>query len=103
MDDPRTMEARALMKASLQSGVKTTPLCQAIMGWLCGAVTEPSVAQMRRSADGIVWLRLSDEAALAPLCSYREFLDQLRIICASLHMTEEQERQIAGWAQMRLF
>ena len=68
MEDTRTIDARALMKASLKSGIKTTPLCQAIMGWLCGAVTEPSVAEMRRSADGTVWLRLSDETALVNRC-----------------------------------
>ncbi len=103
MADRQKTDARALMKASLQKGIRATPLCLAIMGWLCDVPTDPAVAQMRRSADGQVWLRLSDEAVSEPLCSYREFLDQLRIICASLEMTEEHYKQIAGWAQMRLF
>lgn len=103
MTDWQKTDARALIKDSLQNGVCVTPLCLAIMGWLCGVSTDPAVTEMRRSADGQIWLRLSNEAATEPLCSYREFLDQLKIIGAALGMTEEQNQQIAGWAQMRLF
>jgi hypothetical protein len=96
-------DARALIAGALSRGVRATPLCRAVMGWLCGAPTEPSVAEIRRSADGWVWLRLSGESAATPLLSYLEFLDQVRVICRALRMSDDQTRQITGWAQMRLF
>lgn len=102
-NDAETEEARALMRAKLAGGVRATPLCLAIMGWICDAPTEPCVMEIKLPADGRVWLRLSGEAEAEPLCTFLDFLAQVRIVCQSLPMTETQTDRIVSWAQRRLF
>ena len=100
--DPLTDETLGVLKSRLLDGVKATPLCLAVIGWLCETPTEPAVAEIRRNAEGLVWLRLSDEARLEPLCSFLDFLSQVRIICQFLQMTETQTQQMIAWTRQRL-
>lgn len=100
--DPLTDETLSSLKRRLADGLKATPVCLAVIGWLCDTPTEPAVAEIRRTAEGLVWLRLSDEARMEPLCSFLDFLAQVRIIGASLELTEEQTRQIVAWTRQRL-
>ena len=97
--DPATEYALAALQARLDRGVRATPLCLAVMGWLCRKRTVPFIADIRLAADGQVWLRLSDETAAAPICSFLEFLDQVRIICQSIPMTDSETRQLVALAQ----
>ena len=71
-------------------------------GWLCDAPTNPAVAEIRLNPDGQVWLRLSDEGALGPLCPFPELLDQIRIVCESVGMTEGQMRATVAWVGEKL-
>jgi hypothetical protein len=98
---PETVRVR--LREALKGDVRVTPLCRAIMGWLCEAPTVPSVAEIRVSGDGRVWLRLSDEAYPEPTGTFLEFLEQIRVLCLALGISEEQTRQAVGWAQFRLF
>ena len=100
--DPLTDETLRLLKSRLTDGLKATPLCLAVIGWLCEAPTEPEIAEIRRNAEGLVWLRLSDEARMEPLCSFLDFLSQVRIICKTLTLTEEQTQQVIAWTRQRL-
>ena len=95
-------EAISLLKTRLEEGVKASPLCIAVIGWLTEVRTEPYIADIRRSGEGRVWLRMSDEDVLSPLCSFYEFLGQVRIICQVVKMTEEQSAQIVSLARHRL-
>lgn len=99
--DPSPATALAVLRSRLRGGIRVTPLCQAIMGWLCDHPTAPAVAEISHYG-GQVLLRLSDEESLEPLCSLLEFLGQIRVICQSVGMTEEQTRQTVAWAQRRL-
>ncbi len=85
--DPATDETLSVLKSRLAAGVKATPLCLAVIGWLCETPTEPAIAEIRRNAEGLVWLRLSDETRMEPLCSFLDFLAQVRISSTSLQMT----------------
>ncbi len=96
-------EVRGLLRAALAHGARATPLCRAVMGWLCGEATEPSIVRAHVGADGRVWLRLSDEAYPEPFGTFLEFLEQVRVLCVALGMTELQTRQAVGLAQTRLF
>jgi len=100
--DPLTDETLSVLKSRLAAGVKATPLCLAVIGWLCETPTEPAIAEIRRNAEGLVWLRLSDETRMEPLCSFLDFLSQVRIISSSLHMTEEQTQHLIAWTRQRL-
>ena len=100
--DPLTDDTLLVLKNRLAKGVKATPLCLAIIGWLCDTPTEPAVTEIRRNAEGLVWLRLSDELRMEPLCSFLEFLSQIRVICSSLDMTEEQTQYLVAWTRQRL-
>ena len=95
-------DPRLLLQAHLQAGVTASPLCLAVIGWLCGVETDPFIADIRRSADGQVLLRLSGEKSLAPACSFLEFLDQIRIICESLQMPPAQTMQTIAQARQWL-
>ncbi len=99
--DQSPADALAVLRSRLRNGVRATPPCQAIMGWLCDHPTVPAVAEINHHG-GHILLRLSDEPALEPLCSLLEFLGQVRTICQSLDMTEEQTRRTVAWAQRRL-
>ncbi len=100
--DPLTDETLDVLRSRLAAGVKATPLCLAVIGWLCGTLTEPSIAEIRRNAEGLVWLRLSNEVRMEPLCSFLDFLSQVRIISASLEMTEAQAQHLVAWTRQRL-
>lgn len=100
--DLSTDETLSVLRSRLAAGVKATPLCLAVIGWLCETPTEPAIADIRRNAEGLVWLRLSDETRLEPLCSFLEFLSQVRIISASLDMTEAQTQHLVAWTRQRL-
>ncbi|MGI4787703.1 MAG: hypothetical protein ACRYFS_02505 [Janthinobacterium lividum] len=100
--DSLTDETLAALKDHLLRGIKATPLCLAVIGWLCATPTEPSIAEVRRNAEGLVWLRLSDETRMEPLCSFLDFLSQVRVICQSLDLTEMQTQQMIAWTRQRL-
>ena len=100
--DPFTADALGDLKSRLLAGVKATPLCRAVIGWLCDTPTEPAIAEIRRNAEGLVWLRLSDESRMEPLCSFLDFLSQVRVISTSLGMTEEQTQRLVAWTRQRL-
>jgi hypothetical protein len=100
--DPMTDETLGFLKGCLQKGVKATPLCLAVIGWLCDTPTEPQIAEIQRNAEGLVWLRLSDETRMEPLCSFLDFLSQVRVICQSLQMTEAQTQHMIAWTRQRL-
>ncbi len=95
-------ETLRTLKDRLTRGVTVTPVCLAILGWLCGTPTDPAVAELQRSAEGRVWLRLTDEARMEPLCSFSEFLAQVRIIAASLSLTDPQTHALEIWTRQRL-
>ncbi len=92
----------ALIRSRLRRGARASPLCLAVMGWLSGTPTEPHVADIRRTGEGRLWLRLSDEPELAPLCSFAEFLEQIEVICASVPLDEAQTRRIVESVRVRL-
>ena len=100
--DPSTAETLSVLKSRLAAGIKATPLCLAVIGWLCETPTEPAIADIRRTAEGLVWLRLSDEVRMEPLCSFLDFLAQVRVISASLGMTEAQTQHLIAWTRQRL-
>lgn len=102
LDDPDAEDPRLLFQAHLQRGVKASPLCVAVIGWLCGVKTNPFIADIRRSTEGQVLVRLSGEKRLEPVCSFLEFLDQIRIICESLHLSQAQTMQIVALARQWL-
>ena len=91
-----------ILKNRLEAGVNATPLCIAITGWIADVPTTPSVAEIRRSSDGDVLLRLSDEHMAEPLCSFFDFLKQIRTICQSLGLTEGQTARVATDVRRRL-
>ena len=91
-----------ILKTRLEAGVNATPLCVAITGWIADVPTTPSVAEIRRSSDGDILLRLSDEEAVEPLCSFFDFLKQIRTICQSLGLTEGQTARVATEVRRRL-
>jgi hypothetical protein len=95
-------DGTVILRNRLQSGVSASPLCIAIIGWLSDTPTIPSVSEIQRTADGRIRLRLSGEKNLEPLCTLLEFLDQVRVICDSLQMTEGQCRQMISLARRRL-
>ena len=98
-DHPGAEDPRAYLQSRLERGVKASPLCVAVIGWLCGVPTDPFIADIRRAADGQVLLRLSGEPAAAPVCSFLEFLDQIRIIGESLGLPQAQTMQLVAWAR----
>ena len=100
--DPLTDETLNALQNRLAAGVKATPLCLAVIGWLCETPTEPAIAEIQRNAEGLVWLRLSDESRMEPLCSFLDFLAQVRIISASLGMNEAQAQHLVAWTRQRL-
>jgi hypothetical protein len=91
-----------ILKSRLEAGVKATPLCLAIIGWLADVPTEPFVADIRRSSEGDVLLRLSNEEAAEPLCTFFGFLKQVRVICQSLGLNEAQTARVATEVRQRL-
>ena len=91
-----------ILKARLERGVNATALCIAITGWIADVPTNPSVADIHRSADGDILLRLSDEASAEPLCSFFEFLKEVRVICQSFGLSESQTARVATEVRRRL-
>lgn len=100
--EPCAEDPRAFLQSCLERGVKASPLCVAVIGWLCGVRTDPFIADIRRSSDGQVLLRLSGERSAEPVCSFLEFLDQIRIIGESLGLPQAQTMQIVSWARQWL-
>jgi hypothetical protein len=88
----------AALRSCLQAGIRASHLCVAIMGWLCNHSTVPSVAETKLQG-GQVWLRLSDEDRLEPVMSFLEFLDQVRIVCVSIGLTDAQTAQVVARAR----
>lgn len=99
---PGAGDTRAFLQSSLERGVKASPLCVAVIGWLAGVRTDPFIADIRRSPDGQVLLRLSGERSAEPVCSFLEFLDQIRIIGESLGLPQPQTMQLVAWARQWL-
>jgi len=95
-------DPRAFLQSCLERGVKASPLCIAVIGWLCGVKTNPFIAEIRRTSDGQVLLRLSGERSAEPVCSFLEFLDQIRIIGDSLGLPQAQTMQLVAWARQWL-
>ena len=95
-------DTRAFLQSSLERGVKASPLCVAVIGWLCGVRTDPFIADIQRSPSGQVLLRLSGERSAEPVCSFLEFLDQVRIIGESLGLPQAQTMQLVAWARQWL-
>ncbi len=91
-----------ILKSRLERGINATPLCIAITGWIADVPTNPSVADIRRSAEGDVLIRLSDEETVEPLCSFFEFLKEVRIICHSFGLSEAQTARVATEVRQRL-
>lgn len=92
----------SLLRFRLRQGLKATPLCIAVIGWLCDAPTDPAVAEIKRSSGGNVLLRLSGEPTMEPLCSCAEFLQQISTVCQSVGMTQGQTRATVAWAEEKL-
>jgi hypothetical protein len=101
-DASQAEDALAHIRERLRRGVRASPLCLAVMGWLAGEPTEPHVADIRRTGEGLVWLRLSDEPELTPLCAFTQFLAQIEVICAALPLDEEQTQRVIAAARARL-
>jgi len=101
-DFPGAADPRAFLQSCLERGVKASPLCIAVIGWLCGVKTNPFIADIRRTSDGQVLLRLSGERSAEPVCSFLEFLDQIRIIGDSLGLPQAQTMQLVAWARQWL-
>ncbi len=78
-----------ILRRRLEDGIRATPLCVAIMGWLANVPTAPFVASITLYGEQVA-LRLSDESALEPLSSVGDFLDQIAVICQSLHFDAAQ-------------
>ena len=91
-----------ILKARLEAGINATPLCVAITGWIANMPTDPFVADIRRSAEGDILLRLSDEEISEPLCTFFQFLKQVRIICQSFGLSEAQTARVAAVVRQRL-
>ena len=91
-----------ILKARLEAGVNATPLCVAITGWIADVPTNPSVADIHRSGEGDILLRLSDEDSAEPLCSFFEFLKEVRVICQSFGLSEAQTARVATEVRRRL-
>ena len=90
MPDPYLSEnPLEILRHRLGAGVKATPLCLAIMGWLANSPTNPFVAAIMLRGEEVA-LRLSDEPTLEPLSSLGEFLDQVAVICQSLRFDAAQ-------------
>jgi hypothetical protein len=100
--DLQADDALTLLQDHLRRGVRATPLCLAVMGWLSGTPTTPSITDIRRTDDGLIWLQLSDEPELSSLCSFTQFLQQVEVICISLPLDEMQTRHIVTLASQRL-
>ena len=100
--EPCAEDSRAFLQSCLERGVKASPLCIAVIGWLCGVKTNPFIADIRRTSDGQVLLRLSGERSAEPVCSFLEFPDQIRIIGESLGLTQAQTMQLVSWARQWL-
>ena len=100
--DETLADTLGVLRSRLDAGVKVTPVCLAVIGWLCETSTEPAIAEIQRTDEGRVWLRLSDESRMEPLCSFLDFLSQVRIIGHSLKLTELQTQHLVAWTRQRL-
>ena len=90
-----------LLRRRLEAGVRATPLCIAIIGWLCNDPTDPFVAAMELQHNQVA-LRLSNEPALEPLCSLLDFLDQVRVICRAFQFDAAQTGYVVTRARQLL-
>ena len=102
MPNPLADNPLDILKARLERGINATPLCVAITGWIAEVPTDPFVADIRRSGEGDILLRLSDEDSADPLCTFFEFLKQVRIICQSFGLSEAQTARVATGVRQRL-
>ena len=102
LEEVTLAETLDFLKSRLAAGIKVTPVCLAVIGWLCETPTDPAIAEIRRTDEGRVWLRLSDETRMEPLCSFLDFLSQVRIIGHSLKLSEPQTQHLIAWTRQRL-
>ncbi len=94
MPDPYLSEnPLKILRVRLASGVKATPLCIAVIGWLCNDPTDPFIAAIQLQG-AQVFLRLSDESALEPACSLIDFLHQVKVICQFFEFDSAQTRYV---------
>ena len=99
----RPTDPAAPLKAHLQRGLKATPLCLAVIGWLCDIrAASPYLAEVRRTPEGQVALRFSDETRAEPFGPLLEFLGQITIICQSLRLSDTETRALVALARQRL-
>lgn len=91
----------AAIRSQLHAGIRVSPLCRAVIGWLCSLPTDPAVQEIHL-LNGQVWLRLSTETTLEPVCAFLEFLEQIRIICTTLRLDEAQTAAVVAHARRKL-
>ena len=90
-----------ILKERLESGIRVTPLCRAVLGWLCEMPTNPSIDEISVRW-GQVSLRLTDETTLIPFGSLIEFLNQIKVVCEALSLTHAQTARVISWARHQL-
>jgi hypothetical protein len=100
-DDTANADPRDILRARLQEGVRVSSLSVAVLGWVCDVPTQPSVGEVSLRS-GQVTMRMADEGVFFPFGSLTEFLDQTRIVCGSLGLTDAQTEWVVARARRRL-
>ena len=86
---PRPDDPLEILRLRLETGVKVTPLCRAVIGWLANVPTDPFVAAVALRGERVA-LRLSDEPGLEPFGSLDDFLTQIAVVGRSLGLDAAQ-------------
>jgi hypothetical protein len=97
-DDTANADPRDILRARLQEGVRVSSLSVAVLGWVCDVPTQPSVGEVSLRS-GQVTMRMADEGVFFPFGSLTEFLDQTRIVCGSLGLTDAQTEWVVASSQ----
>ena len=87
-----------ILRRRLEAGVKATPLCIAVIGWLCNDPTDPFIAAIKLQGNQVT-LRLSNEPAAEPVCSLLDFLDQIRVVCEFMQLGAAQTSYVVTRAR----
>ena len=84
--------------------LKATPKGIAIIGWLCDFVaTEPHIAEIISSGDGMLLARHSDDVGANEFLGPRKaFLNQIRLACRNAELTDKQIEKVIGIAERKL-